>query len=1048
MTKFYLSLSRYLTVLLLFITTIAWSQSRTVTGKVVSSDDATGLPGVNIIEKGTSNGTVTDSDGNFSVNVGNDATLVFSFVGYASQEVVVGAQNNLNITLEADVTALSEVVVIGYGEVQKRDATGAVATVKAEDFNRGVIASPEQLIQGKTAGVQITSASGEPGAGTNIRIRGTSSVRGGNNPLFVVDGIPLTGGEVSAGGSDFGRGGSASRNPLNFINPNDIESIDILKDASATAIYGSRGANGVVIITTKSGKGKKNQLEYASSLSFSKQAKTYDLLDSTAYLNTIESYGGVPQNFKHNTDWQDVINRTAVSHRHDLSYSNNYKGGNYRASLSYDNQQGIILNSAMERITGRLNMNHAFLEDKLKFGAQLTLSQVNDQAAPITDASGYEGDLIGAAIMTNPTKPATLQQYKGDVANPLALLEYSSDHTKTNRALINLSAGYDITKELSLKVNTGFDRSNSQRGAAYSGRIQNINGVANQGRAFISNLNVASNLLESFLNYNKDLGNSDLSVILGYSYQEFKRYGSNYQGWGFEDYRTGAMVNQLQTGVNVIEGAIYTPWNQWGYSPDDFFASYLFPEPYTTDLGSSTDATYGLNPDPEAVGITSVIGSKWKEIDELQSFFTRVNYNINEKYLFTVSVRADGSTRFGGDNKYGIFPSAAAAWRLSDEDFAPDVFDDLKLRVGYGVTGNQEIPHNLHQQRQRFRGLGINTGNGQVNRQGVETVAFANPALKWEQTTQFNIGLDFGFFSNRLNGSIDVYRKVTQDLLMQIFSAAPAPNPFIWQNLDADVVNNGVELTLNAIAVDKEKVGLNFGFNISYNKNVVENFDGTFDTGQIHGQGLSGAFAQRLANNQPLYAYFLRDFAGYNEAGNSGYYNADGTIDYESGGNQIFTGQSPIPKYNLGFSVTFRYSNFDFSTFLAGQFGHYIYNNATNAYFTAGAINSGRNVTYATLTTGEGKSNAPDVSTRFLEKGDFLRMQNLSIGYNINLDTKYFKKIRLSATGQNVFVITDYTGLDPEVNINKPINGIPSLGIDYTSYPRARTITFGLNATF
>lgn len=1032
MSKLYLFCGKYITpFFFLLLSVTAWAQTRTVTGTVTSSEDGAGVPGVNVIEKGTNNGTVTNPDGSFSVNVSENATLVFSFVGYATQEVVVGTQTTINVTLQADVTALSEVVVIGYGAVQRRDATGAVASVKAEDFNKGVISSPEQLIQGKMAGVQVTSASGEPGAGVNIRIRGTSSVRAGNNPLFVVDGIPLTGADVSAGGADLGRGTSSARNPLNFLNPNDIESIDILKDASATAIYGSRGANGVVIITTKSGKGLEKQLDYSGNLSVSSMANRYDLLDRDQFLSGAESFGvniaDIDAGF--NTDWQDEISRTAFSHKHDLAYSDNYGFGSFRVSAGYDNQQGVIKNTGLERITGRLNSTNNFFDDKLGVGIQLTASRVNDQAAMITDNAGFEGSLIGAAYMANPTwSPDPEIQPSNTNANPNSLLKYFQDDTHTNRYLINVSADYDIMKNLNFKVNTGFDRSNSSRGMAFSRQLNLTNGIFGNGRAGILDIETSSNLLEAFFNYTKKIGNGELSAVAGYSYQEFNRSGFTTIGFGFEDDGMDAMLDDLEGSADIIRGAITQSYQQFAYDDDAFYINQLFPTPSTIDIASR----------PGGVNVRAVSGDMFDTKDELQSFFGRVNYNLADKYLFTATFRADGSTRFGGDNKYGFFPSGAFAWRLSEEDFIPDLFSDLKLRLGYGVTGNQEIPHNLHQRRQRYNAIAPDNG-GNIVVPGLGTVAFDNDELKWEQTSQFNIGLDFGFGGGKLSGTLDFYRKITTDLLIQITSAQPAPQPFTWQNLDADVINDGIELTLNYFAIETETSGLGFGINISYNKNVVRNFQGIVDTGAINGQGLTGAFAQRIVADQPLFAYFLRNFLGYDETGISVY-----TADV-----QEFVGRSPIPKYNLGFSIDYRYKNWDAMLFFAGQFGHHIYNNTANAYFTAGSLGNSRNVTEDILTSGESNLNSPEVSTRFLEKGDFLRMQNLNVGYNFELaDESFVRNLRLGVSAQNLFVITNYSGLDPEVNTNKAMNDVPSMGIDYGGYPRARVFTLGVNATF
>lgn len=1003
----------------------------TVTGTV--TDGEMPLPGVNVVVKGTSNGTVTDFDGNYSLNnVPTDGVLVFSFVGYAQQEIPVNGRTTINATMAEDAAALSEVVVIGYGNVQKRDATGAVSTVSSEDFNQGVIASPEELIQGKTAGLQVTTSSGEPGAGVNIRIRGTTSVRGGNNPLFVVDGVPLAGDEVSAGGGDVGFGESSSKNPLNFLNPSDIESISVLKDASATAIYGSRGANGVVIITTKDGRGDRGRLDYSTNLGVASPANEFDLLNREQFLDAAESYGGNREDldFGGNTDWQDEITRSAFSQIHNLSYSNSYTGGNYRVSGNYTNQNGIIKNSSMERLTGRLNLTHRLFDDKLRLNLQSTIARVNDERAPISDNAGAQGDLLSTAYFANPTYPADPEfSPGGDFINPLALLKYYQDQTETDRILLNFSADYEILPELSAKIALGYDESNSYRGSAISGDITGVaSGVPGNGRGNINEINSKNRLMELTMNYEKQFENSKFTALAGYSFQDFNRSGINVSGYGFSTGDMDAMIDELENGRNSIESSIDGSYQQYGYTGDDVFINRLFPEIATDNISG-----------PGGIVTRAIAGDSFDVTDELQSFFTRLNYDIAGKYLLTATLRADGSTRFGGNNKYGYFPSGAFAWQIGDEDFIPETISTLKLRLGYGVTGNQEIPYNQYQQRERWAGFGINNGGG-IDEPGTSLVSFANPDLQWEETSQSNIGIDYGFLNDRLSGSLDFYYKNTTDLLIQVFSAQPSPQPFVFQNLDANVINKGVEFAIDYNIIQQDDLFWNFGFNIAYNDNMVEDFDGIIDTGEISGQGLTGAFAQRLVGGQPLFSYYLREFAGFDE---------DGQSIYPNGNIQEFVGKSALPTTNLGISTRVEYMNWDLSAFLTGQFGHYIYNNTENALFTAGAIGNGRNVTQNVVGNGESNLNAPDVSTRFLEKGDFLRMQNLTLGYNFNFqEESIFNSLRLSLTGQNLFVITDYTGLDPEVDTNKALNNVPSAGIDYTAYPRPTTVTFGLNASF
>ncbi len=1019
--------------LLVFLSGSMMYSQITVSG--VISDTGGPIPGVNVLVRGTSNGAVSDFDGNYSLdNVAEDAILVFSYVGFRAQEIPVNGRTTINVTMEEDAAELEAVVVIGYGTQSVKDATGAVAVVTSEDFNQGVIASPEELIQGKTAGVQITQASGEPGAGVALRIRGTTSVRSNNNPLFVVDGVPLAGDDTAAGGADLGIGTSSARNPLNFLNPNDIESVSILKDASATAIYGSRGANGVVIITTKAGRGAtKGVFEYSTTLSIAKPAEEFDLLNRNQYLAAIDQFGGdvSAQDFGADTDWQDVITRQAESVINSLSYSHNYKGGNVRASFGYGKQFGVVKKSSLERITGRINATHRFFDEKLKLNLQGTLSRVNDENPPITNNAGFQGDLLGAAYSANPTWPAREGFVPGGSnINPLALLNFSLNETKTNRYLVNFSAEYDFTSELSAKINVGLDNSESTAFNLLSGRITGFNnGTPGNGRGVLNDIDVENQLLEFTVNYEKDFGGSTLSALAGYSYQEFARSGRTVQGFGFGTTNLDDMADNLEGAADTIEAAISGSYQQYGVAPNGSFVNRLFP-----------DIVQGEALTAPSVPVTSILGDTFDFTDELQSFFVRGIYTIAEKYIITATMRADGSSRFGPNNQYGYFPSGAFAWKLDQEDFVGDAFSTLKLRLGYGITGNQDgLGFGNFTIRRRFTGGGISNG-GDINPPGTAQVSFSNDDLKWEETSQANVGIDFGFMDDRLTGTIDVYHKDTKDLLLSAANAQPTPQPFSFTNIDGSVINQGIEFSINYDILRQEDLNWNFGFNIAYNENELKDFDGQIQSGQISGQGLTGAFAQLLAGGQPLFSYFLREFGGFD---------ANGQSIYPNGDVQEFVGKSALPDINIGISTSFNYKNWDASVFLAGQFGHYIYNNTANAFFTAGSINGGRNVTTDVLTNGESAANAPDVSTRFLEKGDFLRLQNATIGYNWPLSGEgVFKKLRLFATGQNLFVITDYTGLDPEVNVSAPLNGIPTAGIDYTAFPRPRTYSFGLNATF
>lgn len=971
----------------------------TVTGTITDAESGEPLIGANILVQGTTTGTITDFDGKYSIDVPAGATaLDISYTGYSTQTVDIAGRTVVDISLSAG-ELLEEVVVVGYGSVKKSDLTGAVTAVTEEDFNGGVITSPEQLIQGRAAGVQITEASGEPGAGVAIRIRGTSSVRGGNNPLFVVDGVPLSGDGTTAGGSASGLGSTAARNPLNFLNPNDIASIDILKDASATAIYGSRGANGVVIITTKSGEAGKGVLEYGYSLGVANISKKYDLLGRDEFLAAYADFNGqaAAQTLDGgaDTDWQDEAFRTALTHSHNLSFGGGNAQGNYRFSVSLFDQEGIVEESGLQRFSARFNGTRKFLDDKLTIASQITLADSHDDNVPITTNSGFRGDLMGNILKANPTDPVrnsdgTFLQRSITEPNPIAILNLTESFTNTIRVLGNVSAELKLTPELSFKTVGGFDRSFSSRVDALSKDLV-AGDVLDIGRLYTNDIYVDNNLWENYFTYTKDFGGTSLTALAGYSYQSFEFSSKQTQAANFRTSDLDLMINN----------AAAQDWTG------------------------------------EQKG--SVVANSNRTFDELQSFFGRVNLSFADKYLFTATLRADGSTRFGEGNQYGYFPSFAFKWRLIDEDFVPDAFSDLGLRLGYGITGNQELPHNLFQERQRYGGWGINNNGQQINGGGLGTVAFANPDLKWESTIQYNLGLDYGFANNRISGSLDFYYKTTNDLLIQITAAQPAVQPFFWTNLDADIINQGVELALNVVAVDKADFEWNVAANVAFNDNVVENCNCNIDTGDIDGQGLTGAFAQRIADGQSLYAYFLRQFGGYDSEGISVYPNGDF---------QEFNGASPLPTVTAGLTNTIRYKNFDVNVFFSGQFGYWIYSNTANAFFTAGSLANGRNVVRDVVGNGEGNLNAPDVSTRFLEKGDFVRLQNLSIGYNVDTGDSNIAGLRFFVTGQNLFVITAYTGQDPEVNTNKQIGGVPSAGIDYTSYPRARTISFGANITF
>ncbi len=998
-------------------------QAQTVSGTV---SDATGpLPGASVVVKGTTNGTQTDFDGNYTLNdVAADAVLVFSYIGFSAQEIAVNGQTTIDVVLEENASELDEVVVVGYGTQNRRNAVGAIESVKAEEFNKGVIVNPQQLIQGKSAGVQISATNGEPGSAVNVRIRGTASVRSNNNPLYVVDGVPLSGGNTSprsgggnnpdgTGGGNSDLGSTSALDPLSFLNPNDIASIDILKDAAATAIYGSRGANGVVLITTKSGQSGRSVLDFSSTLSVGFVPNQIDILDRNGFLDAQNRLtGGSFTDSGFNTDTQDLIYQTSFTQNYNLAYGGGNETGNYRISMGYQDQEGEVQDSRFDRLTMRINASQRFFDNKLRLSTQATISNIENRRPPISDNPNARGDLLSAAWNFDPTQsffqegdPGGFNQPSAERRNPLALLELTRTQSSTLRALINVGAKYNFTDNFSFSTNIGLDKSTSSGTSVQSPNFQSAQTLG-LGRATLDELDLTNTTWESFFNYNKTFGDDVLDLTLGHSYQEFITESISVRAADFQ-------TDNLFQIINNIGNA----------------------EAQTVDSAQS--------------------------IDELQSFFFRANYSLNSKFNFSGTVRIDGSSRFGDNNRYGTFGSVGAAWTMSEEDWFPELFDTFKLRAAYGVVGNQEGLGSIQfATRQRFNQAGIqNDGTVDGNSNSLSTVAFANPDLRWEENVQFTVGVDFGILDNRITGSLEYYNYVTEGFLLQQTSAQPAVQPFFFSNVDGEIVNQGIDFSINVAPVETEDFSWDFNLNFNYNSNEVQNFAGIIDAGPINGPGLTGAFAQRLASGQPLFSFFVQDWVGLTpvaDPNNIGptegvniFRRADGT---ESAvGEQVFIGESALPDVTLGITQNFRYKNWDLSLFFNGLFGQSIYNNNTNAYLTIANLAQGRNSTVeaASFIGVENPLNIQEVSSRFVEDGSFLRLQNVNLGYNVPLkEESIFSNLRVFAGAQNLFVITDYSGQDPEVSTPRVLNNVPSAGIDLTAFPRPTTISLGFNASF
>ncbi|MEO9474375.1 MAG: TonB-dependent receptor [Cyclobacteriaceae bacterium] len=961
--------------------------TRTITGKI-TDEKGEALPGATVVVKGTTVGTITDFDGMYSLDAPEGAVLEITFIGYTPTTVEVGDRSVINVSLAQDIDQLEEVVVVGYGTSKVKDLTGSVSRVGEEDFVKGINVSPDQLIQGKVAGVNIVNNSGQPGGGVTFRIRGTSSVRTGNQPLFVVDGVPLDGRNTKPGATAGEIGTSPASNPLSFLNPNDIATMDILKDASATAIYGSRGSNGVVIITTKKGTTGKPKVNVNATTGVSMISKTPDVMDGDTFRRALDhreldNYDGASS-----SDAFDEITRTAITKTANFSLSGGNESGNYRVSAGVHDQEGIILGSGIERYTGSFKGQFKLLpEDRVKLDVGLNASVTNEKGAPIAENSNVNGSLIGNAIEWNPTVP--LKDANGDFiqqsydnngnvvaglpTNPLALIAYYHDNSIVTNVLANIGATVRIIDGLNYKVSYGLNRSVGERNVDISGDLF-LNTITGVGFSTIGGRELSSSTLTHTLNYDKKLGNVSVNALLGYEYQTYKNFENAMSGAGFTTFDT--------RGTDILQNA-----------PQDRISIRSYRDPG----------------------------------NELQSFFGRFFFNVKDKYLVTATMRADGSTKFGENNKYGFFPSFSAAWVLSEESFMSGVtaFDNLKLRVGWGKTGNQEFPAGASQARYAY------------NQEQLSLVNVANPDLKWESSQTLNLALDFSMFNTRLNGTLEYFDKTTEDLLFLLPTIQPAPSAQYWTNLPASVENTGFEFSLDGVLINQPDLYWNLGVNGTFLTNKLTGYDGvSVLTGQINGNGLGGGSnSQQLANNQPLYSFNMLTFEGFD---------ADGAAQYSD--ETSFVGD-PNPDFLLGINSTLEYKNFGLTMSMNGAFGHELYNNTANAVVTAANLSIGRNTSEEIGLGEESLGNSNVISTRFLEKGDFLRLQNVVLSYTF-YDIGFISNLKLFATGQNLFVITDYSGFDPEVNTNRAVSGVPSFGIEYIPYPVARTFTLGLNATF
>lgn len=968
----------------------------------VKDETGSPLPGAAVLVKGTNTGTITDLEGNFSVDVNSDAILVISYLGYTPKEVSVAGQSFLTIQLEAESSQLNEIVVVGYGTQKRSDVTGAIGSVKRESFNKGVITNPVDLLQGKVAGVNITSTSGEPGANQNVIIRGIGSLRSGTQPLYVLDGFLLD-------NSDTG----IASNPLNFLNPNDIESIDVLKDASATALYGSRASNGVIVITTKKGKTGSSQVNLSASTAWSAMSNQIDVFGADEFRRQVVAAGGALEDFGGDTRWQDELTQVGVSQDYNLSMSGaNTERFSYFASLGYQSQEGILKNSELKRYSGKLNMNQKAFEGRLLIDYNLTASFTENLRPAI-------GSIISDMLYLNPTIPAFTDGeptlLNTNALNPLKRNELYSDEAANNRILGTISPSFEIIDGLTYKANLGVDYSNTSRYVQYRPftGVVNESNVANGTLDELISANTNS-LIENTLTYNWNNYKHNFTALAGHSYQTFL---DEFRG----TYSRGFAANNI--------------------------------EPRYQDHNSTSEFP------------TTVSSSAVK--NELQSFFGRLNYVLDEKYLFTATFRADGSSKFGQNNRYGYFPSFALGWNISKEAFmANSFFNNLKVRTSWGQTGNQEIPSKIT--KASYSEDRLANGAGSLNTYPIDTdgntldsypygivfTRLANPNLQWEVSTQFDFGVDFAFLDYRLTGTLDYFRKVSSNILLEVVPPDPVqPTSTFWNNIeDMKIYNSGIELALNYSSQPQRAFSYEIGGNITFIQNEVRDSPySVLTTGAAQGAGQTGATINGYINNQPIGAFYMLQFDGIGEDGLNRFVDING--DGQILDNDRSVVGSAIPKLIYGINSNFRFKGFDLGLNFNGVSGNKIYNHTTMSLFTKGQLSRSNNTTdFAVQFPEESFNNSNTVSTRFLENGSFFRLNNATLGYNLNPTQmgmgNTFQNIRLSLTGQNLFVITDYSGFDPEVNTGATSGGIQTFGIDRFTYPRARTFMINLNVTF
>ena len=983
MTRIHIQKGVFLFLVMLFSLGYALAQ-KTITGSIID-DLGQSLIGVSVLVEGTTTGTVTDIDGNYSITANQGDVLVFSYLGFVTQKATVGTESVIEVQLMPDIAELNEVIVIGYGVQKKADKTGAVAHITSEEMVGGVLTDPIQGIQGKSSGVLITKKGGDPNEGFVVKIRGASGFESNTPPLYVIDGVQ-------------------DADPT-ALAPEDIETFDVLKDAASTAIYGSRGSNGVIIITTKKGKGKTNTVQFNVKLSVDQVAKKATLLNAEEIRNFAASTnddeyidGGA------STDWQDEIYRTGFSQNYNLNFAGSNENSSYYASLTRADWEGVMKGTAKERTIARINLTHQALNDRLSLSGSLaTTFEKNDY-------ENYDGfdkdDIIYQAYSHNPTDPVYnedgtyYQTSRGfNYENPIAVINEITNVRDAKRILANFRADLELFTGLTSTLNLGYTRDDHE--STYF-RPTGVYLQADNGEARKEYKNDQKRALDFFLTYANTLFDvHNVTVMGGYSYQD-------------------SYFNDFHVGGNGVS------------------SNYIG----ANNLQSLTDI--------QRTGVGSYAG-EWT----LLGFFARAQYNYAQKYYVSGSIRRDGSSKFGKDNKWGTFPTVAVGWTLTNETFLEGLswLNQLKLRASYGVSGNQEIGEYKSQIIFEPQNLSTNPATGQ------QVVTYDgnyndNPLLGWEETSEINIGLDFALLKSRISGTLEFYTKETDKLLGEHTVPVP-PNqyPRTWKNSGA-ISNKGIEVFAQIFAVDKSNVDWKTNFTFGYNKLITTDLGENFNegavrgTGYISGRGLIGEenYVTAIIEGEEYSAFYLPVYVGLASDGALLFKSKSGGITRDLSEAQREVVGSPLPDFEFGWSNYFTFfKNWYADISMHALIGNDVYN-ATEMFFDYNGNIPNLNGTPGAIDWSEqGRTQGPTVSSYYVEDASFLRIDNITIGYNLSFKNQnWIQNLKVYLSGNNLYTFTNYSGVDPETKID----GL-SFGIDqYNTYPKARTYTVGISATF